>query len=157
MELEKIARAAFVPALVRLENADAEPRRRLERIEALPTETAALVRHLVDQHLLTSDRSIIDGHEVDTVEVAHEAILRQWPSLRAWIAEERDALRALDATQIAAAEWDRHANDEKCDLQKNWLVHRGQRLQEAEAVLTRPGFATVLGHTGVSYLSACRA
>jgi WD40 repeat protein len=156
-ELEKITRAAFIPALVRLDSADAEPMRRLERMEALPLETRTLVRHLIDQHLLTSDRAVIGGQETDTIEVAHEAILRQWPSLRAWIAEERDALRALDAAQVAATEWDRHSNGQNGDVQKNWLIHRGQRLQEVEALLTQPGFASVLGATGLRYLAACRA
>ncbi len=156
-ELEKLARAAFIPALVHLDDADSEPRRRVERLSALPEATHPLVRHLVDQRLLVCNRSLIDGIETDTIEVTHEAILRQWPSLRAWIAEERDALRALDAVRDAAAEWRAHKHHENTKLEQSWLVHRGGRLQEAEALLTRPGFAGALGPAEVEYLAACRA
>ena len=155
-ELEKLARAAFIPALVRLDSADAEPQRRLERIGALPEATRTLVRHLTNQHLLVSHRGIIDGSETDTIEVAHEAILRQWPSLRAWIGEERDALRALDAARSAATEWRTQSIQENKEQGRSWLAHRGGRLQEAEALLTRPDFATAFGAAELDYLVACR-
>jgi hypothetical protein len=103
--LDKLARAAFVPALVQIDDADAEPRRRVERLDALPEATRPLVRHLIDERLLVTDRRLIDGDEADTVEVAHEAILRQWSALKSWIVEEREGLRALDAIRAAAREW----------------------------------------------------
>jgi WD40 repeat protein len=157
VELEKLARAAFIPALVRLDHADAEPRRRLERIEALPQITRRLVGHLVNQHLLVSARSVINGIEADTIEVAHEAILRQWPSLKSWIAEERDALRALDSVRAAAGEWRAHSDREDGKQGQSWLVHRGGRLQEAEALLTRSGFTDAFDSTELGYLAACRS
>lgn len=156
-ELEKLARAAFIPALVNLDDADAEPRRRVERLSALPEATHPLVRHLIDQRLLVSNRTMSDGIEIDTIEVTHEAILRQWPALRGWIAEERDALRALDATRDAALEWKTHADPSDAKQGQSWLAHRGGRLQEAEALLARPGFASALGATALDYLAACRA
>ena len=103
-ELEKLARALFIPALVHLDNADTEPRRRVERLAALPEATHPLVRHLVNQRLLVSSRSIIEGVETQTVEVTHEAILRQWPALRAWIAEEREALLRPRREQLDRSE-----------------------------------------------------
>jgi len=157
VELEKLARAAFIPALVQLDDADAEPRRRLERIDAMPESTRALVRHLVDERLLVTDRGVADGVESDTVEVVHEAILRQWPALKAWIAEERDALRALDGVRAAAAEWRKHHARDTRDIGQSWLAHRGGRLEEAENLMTRPDFAIALKPGEVEYLTACRA
>jgi len=156
VELEKLARAAFIPALVQLDDVDAEPKRRVERLSGLPESTLPLVHHLIDQRLLVSDRSTIDGYEVDTVEVAHEAILRRWRTLRGWIAEERDALRALDAARVAAAEWHAHATSEDSGKSHSWLAHRGGRLEEAESLIARPGFAAALGSTGLEYVAACR-
>jgi WD40 repeat protein len=155
-ELEKLARAAFIPALVQLDNADAEPRRRVERLTALPEATRPLVRYLIDQRLLVSNRTTINGVETDTIEVTHEAILRQWPALRAWIAEERDTLRALDAVRAAAVEWESHRDRAGAKHGQSWLVHRGTRLEEAESLLTQPGFASALGPAETQYLAACR-
>jgi WD40 repeat protein len=156
-ELEKLARTAFIPALVQLDDIDAEPRRRVERLNTLPQAARALVRHMIDERLLICDRSTIDGVETDTVEVAHEAILRQWPALKSWIAEERDALRALDGVRAAAAEWRKHAGQNDRRGHQSWLVHRGGRLQEAEALLTRAGFTSALGFSELEYLATCRA
>lgn len=156
-EIEKLARATFIPALVYLEDADAEPRRRVERQSVFPESTRALMRHLIDQRLLVSDASTIGGIKVDTVEVAHEAILRQWPALRAWITEEREALRALYAIRAAAARWSRHVVKDDPMRGQNWLDHRGERLQEAEILLSRPDFTSSFGEVELEYLSACRA
>jgi hypothetical protein len=41
--------------------------------------------------------------------VAHEALFREWPRLRDWIAERADDLRALRQAESAAAEWQRSA------------------------------------------------
>jgi WD40 repeat protein len=155
-ELEKLARAAFIPALVHLDDADAQPTRRVEQLTALPEATRPLVRHLINQRLLVTNRSVIDGVETDTVEVTHEAILRQWPALRGWIAEERDALRTLNSVRDAAAEWHAHKNQNTSEQGQSWLVHRGGRLLEAEALLARPDFSAVFALVERDYLSACR-
>ena len=40
-----------------------------------------------------------------TVELAHEALLREWPRLRDWIAEDRDALMVLGRVREATSTW----------------------------------------------------
>ena len=155
-ELEKLARTAFIPALVHLEDAESQPGRRVARLDALPEPTRPLVRHLVDQRLLVCNRAVIDGDETETIEVVHEAILRQWPLLKGWIAEERDILRAVDAVRAAAADWRFHAGRKDADGEDGWLSHRGGRLQEAEELLARPGFASAIGSSGLAYLAGCR-
>ena len=58
---------------------------------------------LADQRLLTKGE--------DSVEVAHEALLREWPRLRGWLEEDVQG-RALHRHLIGAArEWDRSGRD----------------------------------------------
>jgi WD40 repeat protein len=58
---------------------------------------------LADQRLLTKTE--------DAVEVAHEALLREWPRLRGWLEEDVQG-RALHRHLIAAArQWDRSGRD----------------------------------------------
>ena len=42
----------------------------------------------------------------DSAEIAHEALIREWPRLRGWLAEDRDELRALRQLTTAARSWD---------------------------------------------------
>jgi len=155
-ELERLARSAFIPALVQIDDADSEPRRRVEKLTAFPEATRTLVRRFVDERLLVCDRREVDGVASDMVEVAHEAILRQWPALKSWISEERDALRALDGVRTAAAEWRKHATRDGEIAARAWLIHRGARLEEAEALLARPDFAAALSKEIQEYIAACR-
>ncbi len=59
-----------------------------------------------------------------TVEVAHEALIRNWPRLRAWLAEDRDGLRVLRHLSDSAGAWDSRGR-EPGDL------YRGARLAAA--------------------------
>ena len=71
---------------------------------------------MVDARLLTVDR--------DSLEIAHEALLRSWPRLRNWVEEARDDLRTRQRIDRAAAEW--LAQDRDPDL-----LYRGTPLQSA--------------------------
>ena len=78
-----------------------------------------VVAAYVDRRLLTSDRDRTTREP--TIEVAHEVLLRSWPRLRSWLAEDRSWLRELRALSAAAAQWQAGARDEG-DL------YRGARL-----------------------------
>ena len=81
----------IVPTLLRLADLDVAGiavRRRVPRSALTPDETL-VVDAFVDAHLLRSDGDTVDA----TVEVAHEALLRQWEPLRRAIADAADALR----------------------------------------------------------------
>ena len=61
------------------------------------------------------------------VEVAHEALIRRWQTLRAWIHEDREALQVLQTLSRQSLHWDssgRLAED----------LWRGRRLQRALAL-----------------------
>ena len=90
--------AAFVPAMVRITADGVYARRRALAVD-LPPRASRLLTLLVDARLLVSDR---DGEGRDSVEVAHEALLRTWPQLGTWLADDQDKLRLLEGLQRAA-------------------------------------------------------
>ena len=54
--------------------------------------------------LITFDRD--EATREPTVEVAHEALLREWPRLVTWLSDDLDILRTVDAVGAAATAWD---------------------------------------------------
>jgi WD40 repeat protein/DNA-binding SARP family transcriptional activator len=90
--------------------AEVEPTRR----RALRSELAAAAGPAADEvldvievwaraRLLTLDRH--PESREPTVEVAHEALLRDWPRLCAWLEEDREEIVALGHLREAAASW----------------------------------------------------
>jgi WD40 repeat protein len=71
---------------------------------------------LADARLITTDK--------ETAEVAHEALIREWPTLRGWLTEDREALRLQRRLTEAAQEWERLGRDEG-------MAYRGVRLAQA--------------------------
>ena len=97
--------------------------RRRVNVEELSGGSAAqreLVRtvltRLVDARLVT----VGDG----SVEVAHEALIREWPTLREWLAEDREGLRLHRQLTHAAEEWLLLNRDPSA-------LYRGSRLSNA--------------------------
>lgn len=148
-DLDTLARAAFIPWLVQLDEADASPRRRVARLSDIPENARPLILHFVEERLLVA--SSASGETV--VEVSHEAVLRHWRGVAAWISEERIVLERLHRIQRAARDW---MSDIRMTQRHDMLVHRGERLKLAEELLARPDLAQILGAEGTSYLAACR-
>jgi WD40 repeat protein/DNA-binding SARP family transcriptional activator len=104
--------------LVGLGAQESAERRRVPLAEFERSEDAGRVVALfTDRRLLTVDAA--------TVEIAHEALLREWPRLRGWIEEDRDDLRLQRSLESAAREWQRLGRDAGA-------VYRGVRLSEAQ-------------------------
>lgn len=61
--------------------------------------------------------------------MSHEALIREWPTLRAWLDEDREGLRVHRKLTEAAQEWVDHAHDPD-------LLYRGARLERADGVGT---------------------
>jgi WD40 repeat protein/energy-coupling factor transporter ATP-binding protein EcfA2 len=120
------------PVLRRIVNKFADRRARL-----LITGSEALPVHVSSAPTLrdaASDvvRSATDGVR-PTVEVAHEALIRTWPTLRSWLDASRDKLRARSAILQQKREWE--FNGQREDL----LLQRGFQLERGRALLADPG------------------
>ena len=72
--------------------------------------------------LLTLDRH--PESRQPTVEVAHEALLREWPRLHGWLEEDREEIVALGHLREAAASWEELDHDPGA-------LYRGARLDTA--------------------------
>jgi lysozyme family protein len=141
-------RDAFVPGLVRASE-DGKFSRNTALLQNLPARAEPYLRRLVDEARLLRTDSDAKGNT--TIEVAHEALLRVWPTLARWIAEDAANLRRLEALQRAAADWAQ--NDDGADF----LIHRDHRLADAGALAAVPRFNAQLEDKDRRYLSACRA
>jgi hypothetical protein len=145
-ELEAL-HAAFVPTMVRI-NAEGGYARRRALLATMTQRAVPLLRRFVDARLLVTDR---DPQGRETIEVAHEALLRTWPQLGGWLGEDQDTLRLLESIQRAAEEWAQSGRRD--DL----LVHRNGRLKDAEVLLANPRFTMPEASGERAYLNACSA
>jgi hypothetical protein len=112
MSLDAEARATLEQvfgSLLEVEKAEGRwvaVRRRVPLSAITPTPAAArLVTAFTNARLLIQDKGQ-DGEPV--VEVAHEALLRNWPRLVSWIDKTADDLRLLGQLEQAAADWAAH-------------------------------------------------
>jgi conflict system STAND superfamily ATPase/sulfatase-modifying factor enzyme 1/effector-associated domain 8 (EAD8)-containing protein len=75
------------------------------------------------------NRLLVTGTEAEpTVEVAHEALLREWATLATWVEERRDALRLREQLEKEARAWNARQRPEH-------LRWRHERLAPARALL----------------------
>lgn len=75
-----------------------------------------VLKTLADARLVTLDQ--------DTAEIAHEALIRAWPTLRNWLEEDREGLRMHRHLTESAKEWEASGRDES-------MFFRGARLAQA--------------------------
>ena len=102
-----------------------DTRRRVKRSEfgARPSDTAAVIDLYGAARLLAFDRDPLTREP--TVEVAHEALIREWPRLRMWLDDDRDGLRLHRHLTTAATAWDSADRDPG-------ELYRGARLEATE-------------------------
>ena len=111
----RAARQILLRLVVVDEDSD-DTRRRVRRSElesiGIPrADLDGVLDTLTAQRLLLADRD--PATRGPTVEVAHEALLREWPRLRGWIDDQRDALILGRRFRVALSEWesnDRHSD-----------------------------------------------
>ena len=119
-EGRQIARSVFL-RLTELGDGAAASRRRatIEELvpEGVPPEAVETVlERLAEARLVTLGEG--------TAEVAHEVLIREWPTLRAWLEEDREGLRLHRQLGTAARTWETGGQDPS-DL------YRGARLTAA--------------------------
>ena len=79
--------------------------------------TQTVLKLLADARLITTSENM--------VEVAHEALIREWPTLRGWLEDNREGLRLHRHLTDASQEW--AASNREPDM-----LYRGARLTQAQ-------------------------
>lgn len=115
---------------------DTRQRRKLVELRPSDPDQAARFDGVLDK--LVNLRLLVGGEAQNepVVEVAHEALIRRWQTLRTWINEDREALRVLQALSHESRRWDAAGRVTE-DL---W---RGRRLQRALILRDRQPLAPV--------------
>ncbi len=119
-DLHPLLRSVFL-RLTEIGGGVEDTRRRVDIDELVPeggstTAVTAMLERLADSRLVT----LREG----TAEVAHEALIREWPALRAWLEEDHQGLRLQRRLGDAARLW-ATGGHETTDL------YRGTRLEAA--------------------------
>ena len=131
-EGQAIARQAFL-RLVSLGEGTEDTRRRvlLSEIQSMwqpPDRAREVIEAFGSSRLLTFDHD--PSTRTPTVEVAHEALIREWARLRGWLDQSRADVRLQRLLAGAAAEWQQAGQD------PGYLLH-GSRLDQFEAWASR--------------------
>ncbi|MCP3915436.1 MAG: TIR domain-containing protein, partial [bacterium] len=147
-EFEDQLRRVFIPHLVAV-NEDAEVVRRVAELDDLPPDVRPLVEILVDRHHLL--RTDMRGEE-KVVEVAHEALLREWRLVDGFVQDVRVDLGRLRELTRAADSWASRGH------QREYLDHKGERLLAAEKLLVDERLRSLIDEhpSAAEYIRACR-
>ncbi|HEX4865623.1 MAG TPA: hypothetical protein VFV02_16255, partial [Acidimicrobiales bacterium] len=84
-----------------------DTRRRVRRAELVAGRELGAIRVLLER---LADARLVSLGE-DSVEVAHEALIRAWPRLRRWLAEDREGLLIHRRLTEAASQWEALGRD----------------------------------------------
>jgi WD40 repeat protein/class 3 adenylate cyclase len=113
---------------------DSVVRRRVPLSE-FDAESNASVRKVLDALAARRLVTISEG----SAEVAHEALLREWPRLQDWLEEDREGRRLRAHLATAAQEWMTRERDEgelyrgaRLSAALDWTTHHTSELNEAE-------------------------
>jgi len=145
-EHQPIARRIFL-RLVELGEGTQDTRRRARLEELWPRAeqqpvAQSVLKKLVDNRLVvTTDK---------TAEVSHEALIREWPTLRQWIDESREGLRLHRELLTAAEDWEKVQRDEGA-------LYRGVRLAQAQEWAANPENADELGRLEKEFIATSQA
>lgn len=149
-EARRVAPHVFL-RLVAVDEHNEDARRRIRQAEltALEADSAAVeevIRQFGAHRLLSFDRDPVTRGP--TVEVAHEALFREWERLRGWIEDRREDLLLHRRLAVAANDWERSGHSD------DYLLVGG-RLDQAD----RWAETTQLSLTGQerAYLTASRS
>ncbi|KAA3661930.1 MAG: hypothetical protein DWQ04_14920, partial [Chloroflexi bacterium] len=99
---QEAARQLFL-RLVTLGEGGADTRRRVVLSQLQTLRVSETLRVFGNHRLLTFDHDPLTREP--TVEVAHEALLREWPRLRRWLDQSRDDVRLQRSLSSFAREW----------------------------------------------------
>jgi len=133
---EQVLARAIFGALTEVRAGAEDTRRRVywTELAALAGDDALLKRvlgKLTQARLIVTDQGLAAeppnaAGDFSYAEVAHEALIREWPLLRTWLAEDRLHLQMRRLLSIAAQEWTAHNED-------SGYLYRGARLRQVQA------------------------
>jgi WD40 repeat protein/serine/threonine protein kinase len=127
---KKAARQLFL-RLVTLGEGTEDTRRRVRQTELMALQGSAAMQRVLElfgkYRLLTFDRDPVT--RVPTIELAHEALIRKWGLLRAWLNDSREALRLQRRLAAATEEWVNARKDSS-------FLASGTRLEQFETFET---------------------
>lgn len=93
-----------------------------------------LVQALVDAHLFVSD---LQGG-APTFGLAHEALLRRWPRVVAWIEEHRQALQVRSRISAQAKRWQESGRKRDMLLPSGTQTNQARQLLQANSMILAP-------------------
>jgi WD40 repeat protein/DNA-binding SARP family transcriptional activator len=143
---KRLARNIFL-RLTNLGDHTQETRHRatFEELITHPSE-APRVHHLLSQ--LADARLVTLSY--GSVEVAHEALIREWPTLRGWLDEDQAGMRIRHHISMAAQTWQ--------DFERDTAeLYRGKRLIQALQWASHPEHSDVLNSLEKTFLSVSQA
>ncbi|MBL1179281.1 hypothetical protein [Pantanalinema sp. GBBB05] len=112
-----------------------EDTRRLATKAELGEERWTVVTRLANSRLVVTSQ---DGVKQETVEVVHEALIRNWGELRGWMNSDRTFRIWQDRLRAAMQQWEAMNQDEGALLRGAALVEAGERLQKRWEDLSLP-------------------
>lgn len=153
-EQQPIARMIFMRLTELGESADSDTpdtRRRAQFSELITRTTDAamldaVLSILIDSRLVMTD--VIPPGETKVVEVAHEALIREWPTLRDWLNQDREGL--IRHRQLTA-----DVNDWLSLNRDPGALYRGAKLEQALTWTAKP--PDPLSVVETEFLEASRA
>ncbi|MEO5887043.1 MAG: formylglycine-generating enzyme family protein [Anaerolineales bacterium] len=97
---------------------------------------AKVLKTLIDARLVTTEQ--------DSAEVAHEALIREWGTLRKWLDEDRESLRLHRHLTESAQEWQRRGREvselyrgARLGQIQEWVKQHGEGLSSLESEFVR--------------------
>ena len=122
-----------------------EDTRRIARRDELSEEDWALVQHLADARLVVTGRDAVGD---ETVEVVHEALIRNWDRFRLWMEEDRVFRAWQERLRASIRQWEGAQYNEGALLRgvplaeaEGWLLDRGDELGQAECAFIEASIA----------------
>lgn len=122
--------------LVRPGEGTEDTRRIATRIE-IREENWSLVKRLADERLLVTGWDEIE--KIETVEIVHEALIREWVTLREWIEVNREFRIWQEIIKPEVRDWEKSnynpdalLQGTRLDIAKYWYQQRGEQLTQSE-------------------------
>jgi hypothetical protein len=131
-EHRKLTRALFVRLIDPGATEQDTTRRRAALSEfSLPEASQQrLMRETIDAFIAARLLTTNEIAGTTTIEVSHEALIREWPRLAGWLREARDDIRIQQTISKDAADWEQRNKPRD-------RLYRGSQLKEAQAWVDR--------------------